>query len=88
MTEDADITIEVFKCLSCNSKRPHALYAKYVYNDDEVWLVVCENCEKGRVIYANERITVEQSFIIRCKCGKWKLKGQKCLECIILEMRG
>jgi|VirMetMinimDraft_7_1064189.scaffolds.fasta_scaffold505783_1 hypothetical protein len=86
MTEVKD-TVKVFKCNLCTNNRPHKLLDSYLYDEQILWLVVCENCENARIINEIDHLEREDAKVVRCKCGKWKLKGQKCLECIILNHR-
>lgn len=80
--------IAVFKCNKCNSNRPHKILDHYLYQDDPLWLVVCENCQDARIIYVKDQIDKEAGRIVRCKCGKYKLGNQQCEICKILDERG
>lgn len=82
-----DGKIAVFKCNKCASNRPHLVLDNYEYDNNPLWLVVCQNCEDGRIVQVNDQVG-RSGKIVRCKCGKYKLENQLCEICRKLDERG
>lgn len=93
MSEDGQDTtpefkLAVFKCNKCANNRPHLVLDNYEYDNNPLYLVVCQNCENGRIVQVNDQIGREMGKIVRCQCGKYKLENQFCEICRKLDERG
>lgn len=77
--------VVIFKCRRCKNNRPHRILDRHVYQDELLYLLMCENCEDGNIMRASEELKELWVDLQLCKCGKYKLGEQVCLQCKLNE---